>query len=51
MSKTIKELANELGISKQAVSKKLTANFRANHVTTVTTNCQPTNHQRCRQQR
>ncbi|RDG21690.1 replication protein B [Lacticaseibacillus paracasei] len=38
MSKTIKELANELGISKQAVSKKLTANFRANHVTTVTTN-------------
>lgn len=26
MSKTIKELADELGISKQAVSKKLTPN-------------------------
>jgi len=38
MPKTIKELANEFGVSKQAIRKKLDANFRANYVQTVTRN-------------
>lgn len=38
MSKTIKELADEFGVSKQAVRKKLDANFRTNYVQTVTRN-------------
>jgi len=38
MPKTIRELADEFGVSKQAIRKKLDANFRANHVQTVTRN-------------
>lgn len=38
MPKTIKELADEFGVSKQAIRKKLDANFRANYVQTVTRN-------------
>jgi predicted transcriptional regulator len=38
MSKTIRELADEFGVSKQAIRKKLDANFRANYVQTVTRN-------------
>ena len=36
--KTIKELADEFYVSKQAVRKRLTEEFRANHVETVTSN-------------
>lgn len=36
--KTIKELADEFNVSKQAVRKGLTEEFRANHVETVTSN-------------
>ena len=36
--KTIKELAYEFNVSKQAVRKRLTEEFRANHVETVTSN-------------
>lgn len=38
MGKTVRELANEFKVSKQAVSKLLTSSFRNNYVTTVTTN-------------
>lgn len=38
MSKTIRELADEFGVSKQAVRKKLDTNFRTNYVQTVTRN-------------
>ncbi|MDN7146379.1 DUF536 domain-containing protein [Liquorilactobacillus mali] len=38
MPKTIRELANEFGVSKQAIRKKLDANFRANYVQTVPRN-------------
>ena len=38
MPKTIKELADEFGVSKQAIRKKLDANFRAKYVQTVTRN-------------
>lgn len=38
MPKTIRELADEFGVSKQAIRKKLDANFRANYVQTVTRN-------------
>ena len=36
--KTIKELAEEFHVSKQAIRKRLSADFRANHVQTVTRN-------------
>ena len=36
--KTIKELADEFNVSKLAVRKRLTEEFRANHVETVTSN-------------
>ncbi|EKO5651359.1 TPA: DUF536 domain-containing protein [Enterococcus faecalis] len=36
--KTIKELAEEFQVSKQAIRKKLSTDFRANHVQTVTRN-------------
>lgn len=36
--KTIKELAEEFQVSKQAIRKKLSADFRANYVQTVTRN-------------
>lgn len=36
--RTIKELADEFNVSKQAVRKRLTEGFRANHVETVTSN-------------
>ncbi len=36
MPKTIRELADEFGVSKQAIRKKIDANFRANYVQTVT---------------
>ncbi|MCO0808251.1 DNA-binding protein [Lactobacillus helveticus] len=36
--RTIKELADEFNVSKQAVRKRLTEEFRANHVETVTSN-------------
>ena len=36
--KTIKELADEFNVSKQAVRKRLTEEVRANHVKTVTSN-------------
>lgn len=36
--KTIKDLADEFNVSKQAVRKRLTEEFRANHVETVTSN-------------
>lgn len=38
MPKTIRELADEFGVSKQAIRKKLDANFRANYVQTVPRN-------------
>ncbi|WP_282802579.1 DUF536 domain-containing protein [Secundilactobacillus kimchicus] len=38
MSKTIKELAEEFSVSKQAIRKKLDPKFRANYVQTVTRN-------------
>ncbi|MCP8878108.1 DUF536 domain-containing protein [Latilactobacillus curvatus] len=38
MPKTIRELADEFDVSKQAIRKKLDANFRANYVQTVTRN-------------
>ena len=38
MSKTVKELANEFNVSKQAISKLLTRSFRDNYVTTVVSN-------------
>ncbi|WP_288531367.1 DUF536 domain-containing protein [uncultured Secundilactobacillus sp.] len=38
MSKSVKELAEEFEVSKQAIRKLFTGNFRDNHVTTVTTN-------------
>jgi DNA-binding transcriptional MerR regulator len=38
MPKTIRELADEFGVSKQAIRKKLDENFRANYVRTVTRN-------------
>lgn len=38
MPKTIRELADEFGVSKQAIRKQLDANFRANYVQTVTRN-------------
>ena len=38
MPKTIRELADEFGVSKQAIRKRLDANFRANYVKTVTRN-------------
>lgn len=36
--KTIKELADEFGVSKQAIRKQLTDDFRGNYVKTVTSN-------------
>lgn len=36
--KTIKDLADEFNVSKQAVRKRLTEEFRANHVETITSN-------------
>lgn len=36
--KTIKELADEFKVSKQAVRKRLTEEFRANYVETITSN-------------
>ena len=36
--KTIKELADEFNVSNQAVRKRLTEEFRANHVETITSN-------------
>ena len=36
--KTIKDLADEFNVSKQAVRKRLTEEFRANHVENVTSN-------------
>ena len=36
--KTIKELAEEFHVSKQAIRKRLSTDFRANHVQTVTRN-------------
>ena len=36
--KTIKELAEEFHVSKQAIRKRLSADFRANHVQTITRN-------------
>jgi len=38
MAKTVKELADEFTVSKQAISKLLTKTFRDNYVTTVITN-------------
>lgn len=38
LSKTVKELADEFGVSKQAIRKQLTENFRSNYVKTVTSN-------------
>lgn len=38
VDKTIKELAEEFHVSKQAIRKRLSADFRANHVQTVTRN-------------
>lgn len=38
MVKTVKELADEFTVSKQAISKLLTKDFRDKHVTSVTTN-------------
>ena len=38
MPKTIRELADEFGVSKQAIRKKLDANFRKKYVQTVTRN-------------
>src|SRR5699024_6435966 len=38
MSKTVKELADEFGVSKQAIRKQLTGNCRGNYVKTVTSN-------------
>lgn len=38
MPKTIRELADEFGVSKQAIRKKLDANFRANYVKTIPRN-------------
>ncbi|ANK61174.1 hypothetical protein BSQ39_12790 [Loigolactobacillus backii] len=38
MPKTIRELADEFGVSKQAIRKKLDASFRENYVQTVTRN-------------
>lgn len=38
MSKTIRELADEFGVSKQAIRKKLDANFRVKYVQTVPRN-------------
>ncbi|MFT8666915.1 MAG: DUF536 domain-containing protein [Liquorilactobacillus ghanensis] len=38
MPKTIRELADEFCVSKQAIRKKLDANFRANYVQTVPRN-------------
>jgi DNA-binding transcriptional MerR regulator len=38
MPKTIRELADEFGVSKQAIRKKLDANFRANYVQTILRN-------------
>lgn len=38
MSKTIRELADEFGVSKQAIRKKLDANFRVKYVQTVSRN-------------
>ena len=38
MPKTIRELADEFGVSKQAIRKKLDANFRANYVQTIPRN-------------
>ena len=38
MSKTIKELAEEFSVSKQAIRKKLDPKFRTNYVQTVTRN-------------
>lgn len=38
MPKTIRELADEFGVSKQAIRKKLDTDFRANYVQTVTRN-------------
>lgn len=36
--KTVKELADEFKVSKQAVRKRLTEEFRVNYVKTVTSN-------------
>lgn len=36
--KTIKELAEEFHVSKQAIRKRLSADFRVNHVQTITRN-------------
>jgi biotin operon repressor len=38
MTKTIRELADEFGVSKQAIRKRLDTNFRARHVQTITRN-------------
>lgn len=38
MPKTIRELADEFGVSKQAIRKRLDASFRENYVQTVTRN-------------
>jgi len=35
MNKTIKELATEFGVTKQAISKLLSKDFRANYVSTI----------------
>ena len=44
MSKTIKELADEFGVSKTAIRKKLTEEFRSKWVETSTANGVQTNH-------
>lgn len=38
MPKTIKELSEEIGVSKQAINRLLTSDFRRQHVTTKTDN-------------
>jgi TolA-binding protein len=38
MPKTIKELSEEIGVSKQAINRFLTSDFRRQHVTTKTDN-------------
>ncbi|CAK1251152.1 MULTISPECIES: DUF536 domain-containing protein [Fructobacillus] len=38
MPKTIKELSEEIGVSKQAINRFLTSDFRKQHVTTKTDN-------------
>lgn len=38
MSKTVRELAEQFDVSKQAINKRLTTDFRRQHVTTKTSN-------------